>query len=93
MALVFICGVVVLFAVLLIWKAAAESRKPSLHPAGLLRWWVSGNWPARIRESFNLYPTYRQGQYKWTPWILPLRQKSHTDSFPIRALRWQKIIS
>ena len=48
MALVFICGVVVLFAVLLIWKAAAESRKSSLHPAGLLRWWVSGNWPVKL---------------------------------------------
>ena len=44
----FICSVVVLFAVLLIWKAAPESGKPSFHPAGLLRWLVSGNWPAKL---------------------------------------------
>jgi Predicted membrane protein (DUF2339) len=48
MALVFICSVVVLFAVLFIWEAAPESRKSSLHPAGLLRWLVSGNWSAKV---------------------------------------------
>ena len=48
MALVFICGVVVLVAVLFIWKAVPENRKSSLHPAGLLRWLVSGNWPVKL---------------------------------------------
>jgi uncharacterized membrane protein len=48
MALVFICGVVVLFAVLFIWEVAPEISESSLHPAGLLRWLASGNWPAKV---------------------------------------------
>jgi len=47
-ALVFVCGVVLLFAVLFIWEAAPEARKSSLQPAGLLRWLVSGNWLAKL---------------------------------------------
>jgi uncharacterized membrane protein len=48
MSLVFICSVVALFAVLFVWEAAPETRKSSLHPAGLLRWFVSGNWLAKV---------------------------------------------
>ena len=48
MALVFVCSVFVLFAVLFIWKVASESGRASLHPAGLLRWLVSGNWLAKL---------------------------------------------
>lgn len=48
MALVFICTVAALFAVLFIWEAAPETRQSSLHPAGLLRWLVSGNWLAKV---------------------------------------------
>src|SRR5882762_3112982 len=48
MALAFVCSVVALFAVLFIWEAAPETRKSSLHPAGLLRWLVGGNWPAKV---------------------------------------------
>src|SRR5438445_13033423 len=48
MALVFICGVVVLFTVLFIWEAAPETRESSLHPAGLFRWLAGGNWPAKV---------------------------------------------
>src|SRR5271156_681287 len=48
MALVFICSGVVLFAVLFTWKAAPESRNSSLHPAGLLRWLVRGNWLVKL---------------------------------------------
>jgi len=47
-ALIFVCGIVLLFAVLFIWEAAPEARKSSLHPAGLLRWLVSGNWLAKL---------------------------------------------
>ena len=48
MALIFICGVVVLFAVLFTWEAAPETLRSSLHPAGLLRWLASGNWLAKV---------------------------------------------
>ena len=48
MALVFICSVVALFALLFVWEADPETRASSLRPAGLLGWFVSGNWLAKV---------------------------------------------
>jgi uncharacterized membrane protein len=48
MTLVFICSVVVLFAVLFIWETAPETRRSSFFPVGLFRWLVSGNWLAKV---------------------------------------------
>jgi uncharacterized membrane protein len=40
--------VVALFGVLLIWESAPGTQRVSLHPAGLLRWVISGNWLAKV---------------------------------------------
>ena len=48
MSIAFICSVVALFGVLLIWESAPGTERASLHPAGLLRWAISGNWLAKV---------------------------------------------
>lgn len=48
MSVVFICSVVALFGVLLIWESAPGPERASLHPAGLFRWAISGNWLAKV---------------------------------------------
>lgn len=48
MSVAFICSVVALFGVLLIWESAPGAERASLHPAGLLRWAISGNWLAKV---------------------------------------------
>jgi hypothetical protein len=65
MALAFVCSVVVLFAVLFIWEAAPETRKSSLHPAGLFRWLVGGNWPAKVGALRALAPIFRIFATTW----------------------------
>ncbi len=47
MALAFICGVAVLFALVLVCEGRPGSDEP-LRPAGLLRWLMSGNWTAKL---------------------------------------------
>jgi len=47
MSIAFICSVVALFGVLL-WESAPGTERASLHPAGLLRWAISGNWLAKV---------------------------------------------
>ncbi len=48
-SLMFIIGVAVMFAMVLAWEASPEERERiSLKPAGLLRWAVGGNWPAKV---------------------------------------------
>ncbi|HTY94798.1 MAG TPA: DUF2339 domain-containing protein [Steroidobacteraceae bacterium] len=44
MALAFICGVMALFGLVLL----SEGERPTLRPAGLLRWFISGNWTAKL---------------------------------------------
>jgi hypothetical protein len=46
-ALAFICGVALLFALLLVCEGQPGSDEP-LRPAGLLRWLISGNWTAKL---------------------------------------------
>ena len=47
-ALGFLVGIAVLFAAVLAWEAEPEDRTRALRPAGLWRWLVSGNWPAKV---------------------------------------------
>lgn len=47
MALAFICGVAVLFALVLVCEGQPGTDAP-LRPAGLLRWLISGNWTAKL---------------------------------------------
>jgi uncharacterized membrane protein len=48
MAIAFVCSVVALFGVLLAWESAPGTDRAALHPVGLLRWAVSGNWLAKV---------------------------------------------
>jgi uncharacterized membrane protein len=47
MALVFVCGVALLFALVLVCESEPGTDAP-LRPAGLLRWLLSGNWTAKL---------------------------------------------
>jgi uncharacterized membrane protein len=47
MALAFICGVALLFALVLVCEGQPGSDEP-LRPPGLLRWLISGNWTAKL---------------------------------------------
>jgi uncharacterized membrane protein len=47
-ALAFLCGVAVLFAVVAAWESEPGAAALSTRPAGLLRWLVGGNWPAKL---------------------------------------------
>ncbi|MDB5801464.1 MAG: hypothetical protein JWL63_2403 [Rhodocyclales bacterium] len=47
-ALAFLCGIAVLFAMVLFWESTATDGGISIKPAGLIRWLVSGNWPAKV---------------------------------------------
>lgn len=47
--LAFLCGIAILFTLVLAWEAGPEERAAfPLRPTGLLRWLVSGNWPAKV---------------------------------------------
>lgn len=46
-ALLFTFAIAALFALVLAWEAHAEGRTLALRPAGLLSWFVAGNWPAK----------------------------------------------
>ncbi len=45
--LAFVVGVVLLFGAVLAWEAGTTVRSLALRPAGLVTWFVSGNWPAK----------------------------------------------
>jgi hypothetical protein len=44
----FICVVVMLFVMVLVWEADSGLRGRVLRPAGLLRWLIAGNWTAKL---------------------------------------------
>lgn len=48
MSIAFICSVVALFGLLLAWESAPGTERAALHPAGLIRWAISGNWLAKV---------------------------------------------
>ena len=48
MAVAFICVVVMLFAMVLVWEAGPETRNRIVRPAGLFRWLTAGNWTAKL---------------------------------------------
>lgn len=48
MEMVFICVVVMLFALVLVWEADFPLRGKVLRPVGLLRWLIAGNWTAKL---------------------------------------------
>ncbi|MDB5814484.1 MAG: hypothetical protein JWN23_1601, partial [Rhodocyclales bacterium] len=47
-ALAFLCGIAALFAMVLFWEATTTDGGIPIKPAGLIRWLVSGNWPAKV---------------------------------------------
>lgn len=55
--LAFVCGIAVLFVSLFFGEALAGKQEISLRPAGLLRWAVSGNWPAKVGATLLLIST------------------------------------
>ena len=46
-ALLFICAIAALFALVLAWEAGRDGTTQALRPAGLLSWFIGGNWPAK----------------------------------------------
>lgn len=46
-ALLFIGAIAALFALVLAWEAGRDGTALALRPAGLLSWFVAGNWPAK----------------------------------------------
>jgi hypothetical protein len=47
-ALAFSLGIAVLFALIVAWEGGPQERALVLRPAGLLTWFFSGNWPAKV---------------------------------------------
>lgn len=48
-SLAFVIGMIALFAAVLTWESSPEERSAvALRPAGLWRWLVGGNWPAKV---------------------------------------------
>jgi uncharacterized membrane protein YdcZ (DUF606 family) len=47
MTLAFITGVIVLFALVLVWERPTDPDQ-RLRPASLLRWMMAGNWTAKL---------------------------------------------
>lgn len=55
--LAFICGIAALFVLVFYWEGFNSEQGESLRPAGLLRWLVSGNWPAKVGATLLLIST------------------------------------
>lgn len=55
--LAFIFGIAALFVLVFFWEGLSSEQEITLRPAGLLRWLVSGNWPAKVGATLLLIST------------------------------------
>lgn len=57
MTFAFLFTIAVLFALVLSWEAGPERKALMLRPVGLITWFVSGNWPAKVGAGLMLIGT------------------------------------
>ena len=57
MTFAFLFTIAVLFALVLSWEAGPDRKALMLRPAGLITWFVSGNWPAKVGAALMLIGT------------------------------------
>lgn len=55
--LAFICGIAALFILVFLWEGLRNKEEMNLNPTGLLRWLISGNWPAKVGAVLLLIST------------------------------------